>query len=298
MNLRQLQEKGLIDYIKSISPKAGNNVLVGIGDDTELIRINSKFGILYTADMLIEGTHFTKAHKAFDICYKALACSISDIAAKGGWPKFASVSLGAPARLDFRFIKDLYRGMLKACRDYKLQIVTGDTVRSRDITIDVSMLGTCGKQLPLRSTAKLGDYIFVSGNLGNSYYKHGLRFSPRLKEAQFLVNNFRINSMMDISDGLSIDLNNICHESNVGAVVYADKIPLAGSSVNIQEAITEGEDFELLFTVNKNVAGEIFRIKDFKFSYIGNIVSKNCGVAIEYANGRKSKLLPKGYKHF
>jgi len=298
MNLRQAQEKGVIDYIKKISANPGKNVLVGIGDDTAVIKIDLGSRILYTSDMLVEGTHFKRGHKAFDIGYKSLACSISDIAAKGGVPKFASVSLGAPGSLKFAFLKGLYEGMRKASSDYNLEIVTGDTVRSRDITIDVSMLGLSGKQLVLRSTAKSGDYIFVSGKLGNNYYKHGLKFYPRLKEAQFLVDNFKINSMMDLSDGLAVDLNHICSASNVGAIVYADKIPLSKNAKSVEDALCAGEDFELLFTVAKATACELTDSKKYKFYCIGKIVLEKMGVKIRYPNGRESYLLPKGFKHF
>ena len=139
---------------------------------------------------------------------------------------------------------------LERCREYKINIAGGDLSSSNRVIIDVSMLGLVEKKhLALRSAAKPGDYIFVTGELGGSILGKHLKFTPRVREARFLSENFKINAMIDVSDGLAQDLGHILSQSKVGAVIYEELIPLSPQARDLSDALNNGEDFELIFTM-------------------------------------------------
>jgi thiamine-monophosphate kinase len=255
---------------------------VGVGDDCSVYKISRDRHLLATCDMLIEDVHFSrKTASAFLIGCKAIACSLSDIAAMGGHPLFTLVSLGLPPTTPEEFIQDMYIGIRSICREHGVALVGGDTVRSPEkLVIDVTMIGECfgGKYL-LRSDAKAGDAIVVTGFLGNSsagfdilegkiagpgterrneLIEAHLAPEPRTEEGSHLAENYRIHSMIDISDGLAGDLGHVCRASGLGARIWADKIPISealadccrGAGVDpLDYALSGGEDYELLFTL-------------------------------------------------
>lgn len=304
-NISSLGEFGWIRELARTIPK-NSSVLKGIGDDTAVLKLSPEKETLFTTDMLIEDRHFSLSEATgYQIGWKALAVNISDIAAMGGKPAFAVVSIGVPQDLSLRFLREIYRGLRVVARNYGVQIVGGDTNGSAKLVISVALLGEClpGRAV-LRSGAKVGDLIFVSGRLGGSYDsgKH-LTFSPRVEEALFLTENFKLHSMMDLSDGLSSDIRRIASESRVGAWISPEMIPLTKrSGVTLENALGDGEDFELLFTLSCKEAARLTLSGDSRrakfFTPIGKIVPQKMGVRLVRSSGRSEPLPVSGFDHF
>ncbi|MCR4337011.1 MAG: thiamine-phosphate kinase [Candidatus Omnitrophica bacterium] len=287
--LANLGEFGLIDWIKKIAPTT-RDVINGIGDDTAVLKTSVGKYLLLTTDMLIEGSHFTRRMDPQRIGHKALACNISDIAAMGGIPKFAVVSLGVPSTLNGSFVKNIYQGMNRLAKKFNVSIVGGDTNKSPHIVINVALTGEVSREnFVLRKGARPGDKIYVTGPLGGSFQsgKH-LLFIPRVKESQLLVKKSKPSSMIDISDGLAADLNHILKHSGVGAILEEENIPCAPGA-QLDQALYEGEDFELLFTLSSK--------KTTKFDCIGEIVARS-GIWLKDKKGKLKKISAKGFRHF
>jgi len=285
-------EFGVIDLIKKHT-SLSSSIIQGIGDDTAVLPYKKDQYLLLTTDMLIQGVHFTKYMSARGIGHKALACSISDIAAMGGRPKYAVVSLGVPKNLKADFVRRLYQGMQKVATAFGVDIVGGDTVKNDKIIINVALIGEVDKKnLVCRHGAQISDQIFVTGPLGKSYATgHHLKFIPRVKEARALVKSFRPTSMIDISDGLAADLGHILEGSQVGAVLFEEDIPRRRKA-SLKEALGDGEDFELLFTLSAKES------KQCSFYHIGEIV-KGGTLTVVDKKGKSSVLKSKkGYQHF
>ena len=298
MKITELGEFGLIDRIKK-AIKTDASVIKGIGDDCAVIKYDRNTYMLMTGDMLVEGVDFTRRDKPYLIGRKALAVSISDIAACAGLPRYALVSLGIPRATGVTFIDELYRGMRELACDYKINIVGGDISSARSLTIDVSLMGFVEKKnLVLRSGARDGDIIFVSGRLGGTIRGKHLSFTPRVKEARFLVENFSVHAMIDISDGLAQDLGHILEASDKGAALFESLIPLSPESRGLTDALRGGEDFELLFTVSGRDARKILRGKTGVFFPLGEITKKAYGMKLIDARGKEKDLKPAGYRHF
>lgn len=298
MLISKLGEFGLIDRIKK-SIKTDASVVKGPGDDCAVIKFSKDKYMLFTSDMIVEGVDFTGKDRPYLVGRKAIAVSVSDIAACAGLPRYCLVSVGLPKNTSVNFIDKLIKGMFHFAKKYGINIVGGDLSRARQLTIDVSMLGIVEKKnLALRSGAKIGDIIFVTGKLGGSILGKHLRFTPRLKEARFLVKNFRVNSMIDISDGLTQDLGHILEASSSGAIIYEDLIPISKEARNLNDVLYWGEDFELLFTVSAYEAKKLYRKKLTGFKPIGEIVDKKYGLRLVDKRGRNKIIKPKGFRHF
>ncbi len=298
MLIKNIGEFGLIERIKKLI-KTDASVVKGPGDDCAVIKFSKDKYMLFTSDMIVEGVDFTGKDRPYLIGRKAIAVSVSDIAACAGLPRYCLVSLAMPQNSPVEFIDKLIKGMLSVAKKYGINIVGGDLSRSKQLTIDVSMLGIVEKKnLVLRSGAKIGDIIFVTGKLGGSILGKHLRFIPRLKEARFLVKNFRVNSMIDISDGLACDLGHILEESSTGAIIYEDLIPISQQARNLNDALYGGEDFELLFTVSAYEAKKLYRKKLTGFKPIGEIVDKKYGLRLVDKRSRDKIIKPKGFQHF
>lgn len=311
MKLKSLGETGLIERLAknfataTSAGRAGRDVVKGIGDDCAVIRISRKKYLLITIDMLLEDIDFKlKGATPYRIGWKSLACGLSDIASMGGVARYAVVSLGLPGRLSVEFIDELYRGIKTLARRFDVEVVGGDTNSSKKLVIDVALLGFAEPdKVAFRSGARPGDIICVTGTLGGSYKsKRHLTFTPRLKEARYLVDNFKITSMIDISDGLSTDLNHIARESGVGACIYEELIPVSKDAKGVNAALNEGEDFELLFTLPLREARRLARkdleLNSVKITQIGEILDKKIGVKIIGRDGRAVDLKSKGFSHF
>lgn len=297
-SLTKIGEFGLIKRFKK-SIRLDSSVIKGSGDDCAVIEFNKDNYLLFTCDMLVEDVDFIPRDSAYLIGRKAVAISVSDIAACGGIPRYCLISLGLPKNSSVAFIDKLFKGMSELAREYKINIVGGDLSKAKYLTIDVSMLGRVEKKfLVLRSGAKKGDIIFVTGKLGGSIRGKHLKFIPRIKEARFLVKNFQVNAMMDISDGLAQDLGQILEESRAGAIVYESLIPLSKEARDLDEALYMGEDFELIFTLPRKEAQKLMAKKSNDFKPIGEIVDKKYGLRLIDTMGREKIVKPRGFKHF
>ncbi|MFT7538310.1 MAG: thiamine-monophosphate kinase [Lysobacterales bacterium] len=286
--LSKMGEFGLIDFIKTRLTDTAS-VIEGIGDDTAVVSYTPTRKLLLTTDMLVEDVHFTKDTAAKAIGYKCLACSISDIAAMGGTPKHALVSLGVSGQTRKQFIKEVYAGINLLARKYNVAIVGGDTVKSDKLILNIALTGEVElKNVIKRSGARVGDQIFVTGKLGGSL-KSGrhLNFVPRVKESKYLVKYYKPSSMIDILEA-----------SNVGAHVFEESIPLH-KDVTIADALYDGEDFELLFTLSAKKADKLLkRNLGEKFYRIGEIREKKDKFCIIDKDWKRKDLSRKGFQHF
>jgi len=306
-----LKEPAEIKLIRRLGERIKNtkSVLTSIGDDCAVLKWTKEKSILFASDMLVEDVHFKLKEvtpkgrpvaSPQQIGSKSLAVNISDVAAMGGIPKYAVVSLGLPVGLTPEFINGFYKGLLRLAKKFSVDIVGGDITRSANVVVDVAVIGEVKKEnLTLRSTARPNDIICVTGTLGGSRFGRHLNFVPKLKEAQILVNKYRINSMMDLSDGLGMDLNRLAEMSKCGALIYESSIPVANKAT-LKNALYEGEDFELLFTLSSRQARRLFRKppRGLSVTQIGRMKQPQFGVKLEDSKGIKKTLEPKGFSHF
>jgi len=311
-SLHALGEFGLIERFRR-RLRSTSTVEVGIGDDAAVLRLPapargrqvggpSTSRWLLASDMLVEGVHFRRRDTPAPwIGWKALACNISDIAAMGGLPRWAVVSLGLPRTIPVSFVDQLYVGLGRCARTFKMAIVGGDTVRAPQVIIDVAILGSVDRQhVTLRRGARVGDRLFVTGRLGGSYRsgRHA-RFMPRVREAQFLVRRLRVHAMMDLSDGLASDLWQMSRASGVTLRVEAARIPVAPAARTLQHALMDGEDFELLFAVAPRDARRVpHRIGTTLVTPIGRVTRRGVGVELISNTGKSAPLMPTGFRHF
>ncbi len=304
-----------------------SNVVTGAGDDCAVL----DFGLpdkwlLFKTDAIVEGIHFTRDTPPEKIGRKALARCLSDIAAMAGTPAAALVTIALPQKFDVKFIEAIYAAMSALAKKYGVAIVGGETTTNPErILISIALLGFVprGKAV-LRSGAKPGDAIFVTGELGGSLAGKHLEFEPRLAEARWLAENFPIHAMIDLSDGLAGDLRHILKASRAGAELLKPAIPISRAAKEIFRshacqsadeppthvggykpafvaALTDGEDFELLFTVAGADAVKLLdawkkQFPKLKLSCIGKITAGE-GVTIRDQTGVQP-LTAHGYVHF
>src|SRR5262245_5698495 len=246
-------------------PSATGPLIRGIGDDSAVLRVSSPYEVLVTTDLYIEDVHFRPQwHPPQRVGHRCLARGLSDIAAMGGEPVACFLSLGLPARLPQAWVDGFLHGLKRLARRFKVQLAGGDVSSARNITADIVVVGQipAGKAV-LRSGAKPGDRIYVTGRLGGSaallqrFYDgrrarpsgSGRHFypQPRIEVGRRLRRQGLATAMIDLSDGLSVDLNHICQESRVAATIRAAAIPVS-TGAELQHALHGGEDYELLFT--------------------------------------------------
>lgn len=298
MLVSELGEFGLIERFKK-SIKLDSSVIKGSGDDCAVIKFSRDKYLLFTCDMIVEGVDFLTQDNPRLIGRKALGISISDIAACGGIPRYCLVSMGVPKNISLTRVDKISQGIFDLTRRYKINIVGGDLSKADKLVLDISMLGVVEKRcLVLRSQAKKGDIIFVTGSLGGSIFGRHLRFTPRLKEARYLVKNFKVNAMIDISDGLAQDISHILKQSNAGAIIYEDLLPLSKQARGINDALFMGEDFELLFTLANRQAKKLLKQNALHFKPIGEITEPKYGLTLVDKKGREKIISAKGFKHF
>ncbi|MFL6417705.1 MAG: thiamine-phosphate kinase [Bryobacteraceae bacterium] len=274
----------------------------GIGDDCAVLRPKPKHDLVFTTDFVLEGRHFQLAnHTAADVGHKALARSLSDLAAMGSEPLFCLVSLGVPMNLGDRWIDGFYRGLLRLAAQHRVTLAGGDLARFDRVVADVMCCGEvlAGKAL-LRSGARPRDRIYVTGELGGSAHglatgkgrswKRHLRPEPRVP-AGMLLRALRVSACMDLSDGLALDLHRLCRESRVSAKL-SGTLPVA-QGASVHDALHGGEDYELLFT-----APPRSKIPP----HLGELPVSEIGVVTNGRPGRITfageSLSPEGFDHF
>ena len=291
------------------------SVCVGVGDDCAVLDLGvpDKL-ILFKTDAVVESVHFTRETPPEKIGRKALARCLSDIAAMAGTPTAALVTIALPKDFDAEFVAKIYEGLNTLAEKYSVAIVGGETTTNPErILISIALLGTVprGQQF-LRSGAKVGDAIFVTGELGGSIAEKHLEFEPRLAEARWLAQHFPVHALMDLSDGLAGDLPHILKASGVGAHILKSAVPVAraaklqaranvGAKPAFIAAMTDGEDFELLFTIASKDAVKLLDAwkKDFpgvKLCCVGKIVEGE-GFVIRDRMG-SHQFSARAYVHF
>lgn len=298
-----MREIKLINDIQRWAGKPGKGVVAGIGDDCAVLEYSKDKYLLWAADMLVEGTHFTVKGAGYELIgRKAVAVNLSDIAAMGGVPKYITVSIGMPKSTSLDALRRIYKGMNGICSRYGVRIIGGDTNRADRLVIDVSIIGFVEKKrLVLRSGAGPGDLVLVTGPMRSGRECH-LDFEPRIKEARELTGGYKVNAMMDVSDGIGPDLGRLCEASGVGARIYKGSIPLS-KGASLDDALHYGESFELLFTMSPKEAARLFRdaARRKKFPgvfIIGEIAPKKEGVKLVLSDGKAVPLKMEGFRHF
>ncbi|MBI3853677.1 MAG: thiamine-monophosphate kinase [Verrucomicrobia bacterium] len=309
-----MNEFELINRLTPLLP-VNESVVVGAGDDCAVLEVGlPKQWMLFKTDAVVEGIHFTKAASPEKIGHKALGRCLSDIAAMAGTPTAALVTLALPRDFDPSFVESIYAGMNALAGRYEVAIVGGETTTNPErILISVSLIGTVAKgKCPLRSGALAGDAIFVTGELGGSLTGRHLEFEPRLAEARWLAENYAIHSMIDISDGLAGDLRHLLQASRVGAELLSSAIPVSraarvaakvegSTKPPLLAALTDGEDFELLFTVASKDAVALLdtwkqMFSELPLSCIGKVTAGS-EVTIRDKDGVRP-MTAHGYTHF
>jgi thiamine-monophosphate kinase len=289
------------------------NVVAGAGDDCAVLDLGAPENlVLFKTDAVVEGVHFTRQTPPEKIGRKALARCLSDIAAMGGTPTAALVTLALPNGFDAEFVAKIYDGLNGLAEKFHVAVVGGETTANPErLLISIALLGTVprGKQL-LRGGAKAGDAIFVTGELGGSRAGKHLDFEPRLAEARWLAEHFHVHAMIDLSDGLAGDLRHVLNASGVGAELLKPALPVsraaklqskAGAKPAALAALTDGEDFELLFTVAGKDAVKLLdawkkNFPELKLTCVGKIVPGG-GILLRDPHGTH-KLTAHGYVHF
>jgi thiamine-monophosphate kinase len=291
------------------------SVVTGAGDDCAVLDLGvADKLILFKTDAVVEGFHFTQETPPEQIGRKALARGLSDIAAMAGTPTAALVTIALPEKFEAEFVAKIYGGLNALAREHGVAIVGGETTTNPGrILISIALLGTVprGKQI-LRGGAKTGDAIFVTGELGGSLAEKHLDFEPRLAEALWLAEHFSIHAMLDLSDGLAGDLRHILQASGVGAEILKSAVPVSraaklrarnssAAKPAFAAALTDGEDFEMLFTVAGKDAVKLLdawkkKFPKLKLSCIGKIVAGD-GILIRDKTG-SHQLNAHGYVHF
>ncbi len=295
--------KQILDSVTITNPK----IKMGIGDDCAVVDYSEKFYQLISTDILVEDVHFDLSNMSLrQVGYKALACNISDIAAMAGEPEMAVIALVIPERLDSQDIAELYEGITLLGKCFGVNIIGGDISRGDKLCISITILGIVKKdKIVYRNGAKDKDLIFVSGHLGASIKEKHYSFMPRIKEAKWLSENNLVHSMIDLSDGIAKDLSEILIASKVtGAVIEKSKVPFSEDCFKIYDniedrffhAMTDGEDFELLFTVSASKQ-EIMAKSFCEFIKIGYIDAALSGIYVKDSFGL-SLFKGEGFGHF
>jgi thiamine-monophosphate kinase len=331
--LNDLGEAGIIHLIQEHGPAGlASYIRKGMGDDCAVLETGGKRCLLVTTDTLIEGIHFTDQTLSPEaLGWKALAANISDMAAMGGTPHTAFLSIGLKPESTIRFLESFMAGFKALAEEAAIVLAGGDTVQSPSfLVITIALLGDCAPEnVVYRSGAMVGDDLWVTGPLGNAagglfLLRERLSFEPsgyealiqahqkpmpRLEVGKALGQSGLVHAMIDISDGIAKDLGHICEQSNTGALLQATSIPMSDALVRLAAhvqkspldwALHGGEDYELLFTASSSdeekIVSLVTKISGAPPARIGTII-KGDGIWLETEAGRK-RLSPGGYVHF
>lgn len=304
-------ENALVDWLRMRFGSKAAGVPIGIGDDMAVLEVHDDL-VAVTADMLLDGVHFDTQVHAYDaIGRKAIACSLSDCAAMACQPRAAVVSVALPEQMTMDDVKRLYEGMAGIAEEFECTIVGGDTnswqgALAVDVTILAEPMGVRG---PVRrSTARDDDILYVSGPLGGSLLGRHMTFTPRVDLAAKLVDQPGLHAMMDLSDGLSMDLFRLCGASHCAAELDVALLEAAISEAAramakkdgrspLEHALHDGEDYELLVT-----GTDALRHERFLLTVVGRIVARGGEnrpvLTLVHSDGRREPLESQGYEHF
>ena len=302
-----LRETELIQRLTQDLP-ADSSVLTGPGDDCAVLDWGGS-KLLFKTDAIVEGIHFDRDTPPKAIGRKALARALSDIAAMSGTPTHALITLGVHAEMDPSLIEAVYQGLRDCAREHHINIVGGETTSLPQLTLSISLIGNASKPI-LRTGSAVGDAIFVSGELGGSLAGHHLNFTPRLKEARWLSDQDIVHAMIDLSDGLATDLRHLLSDQT-GAELLTRALPIRRAAKEqardnpsgktaLLAALTDGEDYELLFTVSSKDAVPLLdgwksAFPETPLHCIGKITDQP-GIALRDDKGVKPLTLH-GYDH-
>jgi thiamine-monophosphate kinase len=335
--LSELGEFGLIDLLTKNITLKNKSSIKGVGDDAAVIDYGSK-QTLITKDLLIEGVHFDLTYMPLKhLGYKAVVVNLSDIVAMNGTPKQIIVGIGASNRFSIEALEEIYEGIYLACDKYNVDLVGGDTVSSTSgLFISVTAIGEAKKEdVVYRNSAKKGDLLFVSGDLGAAYagllllerekevYKADPSMQPDLDGHDYILGRqlkpeartdvlkllkdmgVKPTSMIDISDGLASEMLHLCHDSGLGGAIYEEKIPVDITTAGVAEefeidpttcAMNGGEDYELLFTISQE---DFEKLKDVDgISVIGHMTDKSEGVNLISRSGTVVPIEAQGWDAF
>lgn len=328
-SLREIGEFGLIREIRRWVTTSNPSLIQGIGDDVAVIAFG-KEALLVTTDLLIEGVHFERSWtNPYLLGKKSLAVNLSDIAAMGGTPKYFLISLGIPQTLSFSFVSNFYRGLKEEAKKFNVDLIGGDTSLSEKLLVNICLIGQGEREkLIFRKGARVGDDLYVSGTLGDAAL--GLKFlkdrrikkkpktlierhlapTPRIELGQALAQQRLAHAMIDISDGLLSDTQHILEESNVGARIWEERLPLSKNYCQwvgqyfkepYQLALRGGEDYELLFTAPKKLRTRISSLSHnlcLPITCIGEILPEKEGLQLIQKNGKIQMPNHLGFDHF
>jgi thiamine-monophosphate kinase len=305
------------DLISKLTKSLPTNswVVTSAGDDCAVLDSGQPGRyLLFKTDAVVEGIHFESGADPERVGHKALARCLSDIAAMAGRPIAALVTIALPKTFELAYVQKVYEGMGAMARRYGVAIVGGETTTNPErVLISISLLGdVASDKCILRSGAQAGDALFVTGDLGGSIAEKHLQFEPRIREAHWLAENFSIHAMIDLSDGLAGDLRHILYASKVGAEIRAASMPISRAAklqakmkpngkTPLIAALSDGEDFELLFTLGSKDAVDLLdgwkkQFPQTKLTCIGKI-SATSGLKIRDEHGVR-ELNIHGYTHF
>ncbi len=314
----QIGEFGLIDRLSSLLGRS--EVVAGIGDDTAVIDQPGPEYLLATVDSLVRDVHFHPEVDPEAIGAHAMAVNISDIAAMGGTPHHALVSLALPLDTSIPFVTKLYEGMQRQAALFDVTIVGGNTATTPgSLMVDVFLLGGVPKEeLVLRRGAAPGDILAVTGTLGRTAADRmesrsrrktwSWHVEPRIATGRALAAAHLPHAMIDLSDGLASDLHNLCRASNVGAVIYETNLPISIQLRGLCRALdldprhialSGGEDYELLMALSEDDLMEVRRLAgEVPISVVGTVLHPDQGIVIEHVGGQRDPLPSSGWKHF
>ena len=326
MKLAGIGELPLVEKLRDRFSRKKTGVLLGIGDDAAVIR-PSGLPLLITTDMMVEGVHFDFSYATpYQVGYKLVSVNVSDVYAMGGTPQYLLLDFGAPGTMELKSFTRLFDGVEAAMKLYGVSLVGGDVSSAGELVLSGAVIGY-GKKALRRAGARAGDRIYVTGNLGDSAC--GLALLKRMKKPVEIEKGKKAllpplswkvirplitrhlmptavrpgrfadtaSAMMDISDGLLIDLSRLCRESGVGALLYEEGIPVSDAlreaSAQLRKdpldfAFAGGEDYELLFTSPRSSVAGAF--------CVGEITGQ--GMIMQDRRGRLRKISAKGYRHF
>jgi len=308
MNLGALGEDRLLNQILLQLPRRkALRVFAGAGDDCAIVKMpESKKYLVLKTDCVVEGVHFVPGTNASNVGWKAMMRPLSDFAAASAVPQFALITLIVPRQTKVAWVRGLYRGLRRAASRFEVSIVGGETSNTPGpIAVSVTVIGFVEKsRAASRCGGRSGDDLFVTGRLGSALKQKHLKFIPRIVESRWLTKNFSIHAMMDLSDGLGADLPRLGRASKVVFDIKLENLPVARGAT-IDNAISEGEDYELLFAISprqRNPLKQQWRRK-FPKLLLTRIGSLNRKSPVTDAKQRlgfsiANRKLPRGYVHF